>query len=88
MKFHLIAEPSRPPVCFFRNANTGCVALPFTLTLADNGKSTPYDARQNSSISAALPGSWCANWSHGNPITTRPWSAYASWMAWRPSYWG
>ncbi|CAB5015995.1 unannotated protein [freshwater metagenome] len=88
MKFHFTIEPSRPLERSLTNRNTGWVSLPFTSIFVDSGKVTPWLMVQNSSISESLPGSWWANWSHGNPSTTRPSGPNSSCRCCRPSYCG
>jgi hypothetical protein len=43
-----------------------------TSTFSNSGKLTPYVVKQNAWISSAVPGSWSANWFHGNPTTENP----------------
>ena len=71
VKLHLGAATRPPARLLLQDANR-VLALSF-LDLPTTGIG-PYDARQTSSISAALPGSWSRTRAR-NPITTRPLSA-------------
>lgn len=71
VKFHLIASKSVPPCSFFKYWYNGWAFFPLTSILSNKSNFT-LRSRTKHWISSALPGSWWANWLHGNARIRNP----------------